>query len=116
VSDILRLREQLNSTWPHETLVERLRGDAYALPSCGPWIERDGSTLPNNSCSQAADEIERLRAVLERIGAMDPATDGIEGYNEWGEADCFHKAQSAALMALGPNDSGNRRAACGTSG
>ena len=51
----------------------------------------------------AADEIERLRAALERIGAMDPATDSIEGYNEWGESDCFRQAQSTALMALGPN-------------
>lgn len=46
-------------------LIEALRGDAYSLPSQGAWIERDGSTLPNNSCAQAADEIERLRAELE---------------------------------------------------
>lgn len=48
-------------------LIEALRGDAYSLPSQGAWIERDGSTLPNNSCAQAADEIERLRAELESL-------------------------------------------------
>lgn len=52
---------------------------------------------------RCASEIVRLRAALERIGAMDPATDSIEGYNEWGEADCFRQAQSTALRALGPN-------------
>jgi hypothetical protein len=59
----LRLNDQLG-------LVERLRADAYALPSCGPWIERDACTLPNNSCSQAADEIERLREELAGLEAV----------------------------------------------
>lgn len=47
-------------------LIQRLRGDAYSLPSDGPWIERDGSTLPNNSCSQAADALEAMSKDAER--------------------------------------------------
>lgn len=53
-------------------ITERLRADSYALPSSGDWIERNGETLPNNSCSQAADEINRLReAVAEQRRAIE---------------------------------------------
>lgn len=76
---------------PTPTLVERLR----TRPTGDPYLHM--------MAHEAADEIERLRAVLTRIGEMDAATDSIEGPNEWGEADCFHQAQSAALLALGPN-------------
>ena len=52
-------------------LVEALRGDSYSLPSNGRWLERDGSSLPNNSCSQAADELIRLHASLVAGGFTD---------------------------------------------
>lgn len=45
-------------------IVELLRAESFSLPSNGDWIERDGDTIPNNALSQAADEIERLRAAL----------------------------------------------------
>lgn len=55
-------------------LVERLRGDSYSLPSNGEWIERNGDTLPNNSCSEAADELERKdAAIAELVGALKTA-------------------------------------------
>jgi len=43
-----------------------LRCDAYALPSDGEWLEREGSSIPNNSCSQAADELERCAMLCEQ--------------------------------------------------
>ena len=46
------------------------------------------------------DEIIRLRAVLKEIVSLDPGLHSAEGYNEWGEADCFAKAQGIAKEAL----------------
>jgi len=52
------------------SLIELLLSDSYALPAReGKWIERGGSTIPFNSCSMAADEIEALRARVEELEA-----------------------------------------------
>ena len=37
---------------------------------------------------------------LKRIANLDAANDSEEGYNEWGEADCFNQAQMIAKHAL----------------
>jgi len=79
-------------------IVERLRNDAYALPSCGPWIERDGSTLPNNSCSQAADEIDSLRS---RVAKLTEALDSVRQYG----------SDTLSGRTDGPNDRAWQRAA-----
>lgn len=39
-------------------------------------------------------------AALGQIAALDPAKDSSEGFNEWGEADCFKKAQAIAQAAI----------------
>jgi hypothetical protein len=44
--------------------------------------------------------LARYRDALERIAALDPETDSEDGMNEWGEADCFGKAQEIAKQAL----------------
>jgi len=67
-----------------ENLIKRLR----AKPAREPLF------------ADAADEIELLRDALVAIRALDPATDSPEGYNEWGEADCFRSAQAIAVNAL----------------
>jgi hypothetical protein len=51
-------------------------------------------------CEQAATEIERLINALREIAGMDPNTDSEEGYNEWGEADCFRRVREIAEKAL----------------
>lgn len=43
----------------------------------------------------------RMAAALARIVALDPEKDSPEGRNEWGEADCFNKAQDIAREGLG---------------
>ena len=40
-----------------------------------------------------------LREALIEIWTLDPAIDSDEGYNEWGEADCFRQAQEIARRA-----------------
>jgi hypothetical protein len=40
------------------------------------------------------------KLALERIVALNPADDSDEGYNEWGEADCFNKSQEIARKVL----------------
>jgi hypothetical protein len=41
-----------------------------------------------------------LKVALEKIAALDAAKDSDEGWNEWGEADCFRKARRIAKKAL----------------
>ena len=45
-------------------------------------------------------ELARYKKALERIVEIDPSVDSEEGYNEWGEADCFRQAQRVASEAL----------------
>jgi hypothetical protein len=45
------------------------------------------------------DLIEALKA----IAALNPSDDSEEGFNEWGEADCFRQAQTIARAALALN-------------
>ena len=45
-------------------------------------------------------EIKRLRVVLENIEELDPAINSTNGFNDWGEADCFIQAQQLARDAL----------------
>jgi len=77
------------------TLIEVLRG--------GRQCDNDGVEIimSRQACLEAADEIEKLRAALEAINDLDPNTDSDEGYNEWGEADCFGQAQKLSRTALG---------------
>ncbi|MDO8684944.1 MAG: hypothetical protein Q7N50_15880 [Armatimonadota bacterium] len=41
-----------------------------------------------------------LLEALELISGLDPERDSTEGFNEWGEADCFRKAVEIAAKAL----------------
>ena len=41
-----------------------------------------------------------LLAALKAIADLDPEEDSEEGFNEWGEADCFGQAQKIAKAAL----------------
>ena len=45
-------------------------------------------------------EIERLRAALRTISELHPDKDSDEGYNEWGEAECFGKAKELSNAAM----------------
>lgn len=48
-------------------------------------------------------EIEKnsFAAALQAIADLHPEKDSKEGFNEWGEADCFNQAQSMARKTLG---------------
>jgi hypothetical protein len=47
---------------------------------------------------------QQLRAALRRIADLNPEYDSSEGHNEWGEAECFTKAQTIAREALQDNE------------
>jgi len=50
--------------------------------------------------TDTAGQILDLIRALEKIAALDPSVDSEEGYNEWGEADCFIQAKEIAREAL----------------
>jgi hypothetical protein len=81
---------------------------AYSIPVGSP---DEGTSVPLWTSDQmrayalaaiAAHEAEvgRLRGALEKISELDPELHSSEGYNEWGEADCFNQAQTIARAAL----------------
>ena len=45
-------------------------------------------------------EIANKTDALQKIADLDPSEDSEEGYNEWGEADCFNQAKKIANEAL----------------
>lgn len=42
----------------------------------------------------------RMAEALTRISSLSPSTDSKDGFNEWGEADCFNQAQEIAKQTL----------------
>lgn len=67
------------------------------------WLH--GDRVEYSMCRSAAEameaEINRLAAALQAVADLHPAHDSKEGFNEWGEADCFNQAQALARKALG---------------
>lgn len=51
--------------------------------------------------ARLTDEVERLRSELQFIAEIDPR-DSSNGFNEWGEAECFRVAQERAKHTLAP--------------
>ena len=41
-------------------------------------------------------KLQTCLSALEKISNLDPHTDSDEGFNEWGEAECFNKAKAIA--------------------
>ena len=64
------------------------------------WL-RDNSSGIYRPSAEAAAKLDRLFTTLLVIAAMNPEVDSAEGFNEWGEAECFNKAQALARDALG---------------
>ena len=52
------------------------------------------------ACELVITDIENLYAALKYIAALDPEKDSDEGFNEWGEADCFRLSQQRAKAAI----------------
>jgi hypothetical protein len=44
--------------------------------------------------------LEIYEDALKKIAEMDAERDSVEGYNEWGEADCFNQARELAQRTL----------------
>jgi len=76
------------------------------------WYSMIGHQLVEREVAQAMFELlqgqilgkvtrerNRYRKALKKIRRMNPA-DSPEGYNEWGEAYCFQRAQDLAGEAL----------------
>lgn len=80
-------------------LVERLRAASYSLPAVGEW-----TAPPRNVCTEAADEIERLRADAARyayIRANGEPDAGMAYDPEW-TLEKYDAAIDAAIRALDP--------------
>jgi hypothetical protein len=46
------------------------------------------------------DRLDAAERALARIADLDASIHSEEGYNEWGEADCFHQARDLARAAM----------------
>jgi len=79
------------------------------------WYSMIGHQLVEREVAQAMFELlqgqilgkvkrerSRYRKALKKIRRLNPA-DSPEGYNEWGEAYCFQRAQDIAGEALVPS-------------
>ncbi len=71
---------------------------AKALSASTAGLQHPAGELAH--IDQQLVEIERLRATLRTISELDPLKDSDEGYNEWGEAECFRKAKELAIEAM----------------
>jgi len=45
-------------------------------------------------------ELDKYKAALEKIVNLESEKDSKSGFNEWGEAECFHNSQFIAKSAL----------------
>lgn len=50
--------------------------------------------------AQGRSESRESNEALEKIKTLDPGKDSSQGFNEWGEAECFNLAQRLATEAL----------------
>lgn len=55
--------------------------------------------VPASLLAKERRERQKYEAALRAIIALD-AHDDSEGWNEWGESNCFHKVQKLAQEAL----------------
>ena len=55
---------------------------------------------PYKKIEELQRENEELRKAVAYIAALDPEKDSEEGFNEWGETDCFRMSQSVAKAVL----------------
>jgi len=51
-------------------LIAQLRNVAYSIPA-ERWYDRNGDTIPDNCCTQAADALENLAADRARLDWLD---------------------------------------------
>lgn len=54
----------------------------------------------DNAGSEYYSQLDRMTDALSEIAQLDPRHDSQDGWNEWGCASCFHKAQEIANKAL----------------
>ncbi len=50
--------------------------------------------------ARAISLVPEMIEALQKINSLDPSVDSSEGFNEWGEADCFNQAQTIARAIL----------------
>lgn len=73
--------------------------DVLAVIDAARWCPRMQPQIAAE-LGEARAAVAELIEALRNIVALDPATDSDSGRNEWGEAECFDKAQEIASTAL----------------
>lgn len=95
-------------------LLAKMEQEAAALDSCSGDIAallREAKADIEYLASTAASHFQQAmlngeksnayRRALVAIARLSPEEDSLEGFNEWGEADCFNKALAMAREVLG---------------
>jgi hypothetical protein len=89
-------RQCLRCGSPSESSIHQTKSNNIEIRMAAhSFVDRDED---KNKMKQS--EVMRLREALKKISALDAAKDSKEGWNEWGESDCFRKAQRIAREAL----------------
>lgn len=73
---------------------------AKTAENCKDICQAKCCEASNNRIQHLESLLREAREALEKISNLDPEKDTTEGYNEWGQADCFMKAQDIADKAL----------------
>lgn len=85
----------------------QLDGNAYVIIDAAHRLVSDEEVGAQQDAAyivHAGNAYPKLVAALARISEMDAEKDSDQGWNEWGEADCFHQCRdlaSALLRELG---------------
>lgn len=60
----------------------------------------EGKTQSCSMCEMYTRKAQKLAEALRKIEKLDPEVDTDQGFNEWGQAECFEKSQHIAKEAL----------------
>lgn len=83
----------------HEQVVAELSREIGLSEMISDRLQCEIDSLRSALAAKSA-EVEGFREVLAVIADMHAEKDSNEGYNEWGEADCFHQARDLAKAAM----------------
>jgi hypothetical protein len=85
-------------TWGSVYVAHPVNGDYEHIAMIPSHLKEDDPQWCANA--RAISLVPEMIEALQKINSLDPSVDSSEGFNEWGEADCFNQAQTIAANIL----------------